>query len=166
VSPVRGRCQTGFGRTTNTHGFIGGDLYVDHASGKIFHRPQTDLSAATTAASDLGFKISSYHSDNSVFASAEFKSHCSLLGQTISFGGPSAHHQNGIAERGIGTAYPSLQGQTSFISWSLAPAMQCQPLGPLPWITPFGSTTASPNHPWVACPMMSFGQALDPIMLT
>jgi hypothetical protein len=66
VSPVRGRCQTGFGRTTSTHGFVGGALYVDHASGKIFHHPQTDLTASTTirgkqiveaAASDLGFKI-------------------------------------------------------------------------------------------------------------
>jgi transposase InsO family protein len=111
VSPVRGHCQTGFGRTTSTHGFVGGALYVDHASGKIFHHPQTDLTASTTIrgkqiieaeATDLGFKIQSYHSDNGVFASQEFKGHCASLGQSMSFSGPGAHHQNGISERGIG----------------------------------------------------------------
>jgi hypothetical protein len=74
-----------YGRNTKASGYVGGALYVDHASGKIFHHPQTDLSASQTirgkqimekAAADLGFCIEGYHSDNGIFASAEFKAHC------------------------------------------------------------------------------------------
>ena len=50
-----------------------------------------------------GFKIKSYHSDNGIFASAEFKTDCKELEQKIDFSGVGAQHQNGIAERNIGT---------------------------------------------------------------
>jgi transposase InsO family protein len=41
--------------------------------------------------------------DNGVFGSAEFRSHCCSLGQSIRFSGVGAHHQNGITERAIRT---------------------------------------------------------------
>jgi transposase InsO family protein len=38
-----------------------------------------------------------------VFASKEFREHCTRLGQELSFSGVGAHHQNGVAERAIQT---------------------------------------------------------------
>jgi transposase InsO family protein len=103
----RGRQIDTFGRNTSTKCYVGGALYVDHASVKIFHYPQTDLTAEQTirgkqivarAAEDAGFSIKAYHSDNGIFASTEFRDHCASLKQSISFSGAHAHHQNGIAE--------------------------------------------------------------------
>jgi hypothetical protein len=65
-----GRCLDTYGWNTKASGYVGGALYVNHASGKIFHHPQTDLSASQTirgkqivekAAADLGFRIGGYH---------------------------------------------------------------------------------------------------------
>ena len=112
VCTDRGRRLDTFGRNTSTKGYVGGALYVDHASGKVFHYPQTDLTAEQTirgkqiverAAEDAGFTVKGYHTDNGIFASAEFREHCSTLKQSLSFSGAHAHHQNGIAERSIGT---------------------------------------------------------------
>jgi hypothetical protein len=67
----RGRHLDTYGRNTKASGYVGGALYVDHASGKIIHHPQTDLSASQTiqgkqfvekAAADLGFHIGGCHS--------------------------------------------------------------------------------------------------------
>eukprot|EP00956_Cyclotella_meneghiniana_P007012 scaffold9457_cov86-Cyclotella_meneghiniana.AAC.2 len=88
VSPTKGRNLDGYGKATASNGYTGGAIYVDHASGKIFHFPQTSLSASETlrgkqsverAATDLGFRVKSYHSDNGIFASAEFQAHCGSL---------------------------------------------------------------------------------------
>jgi hypothetical protein len=54
-------------------------------------------------ARDEGFRIKSYHSDNGIFASPDFKHHCSLQNQKYNFGAVGAKHQNGIAERNIKT---------------------------------------------------------------
>jgi hypothetical protein len=107
-----GRCLDTFGCTTSTRSYVGGALYVDHASGKIFHYPQTDISADTTirgkqivekAAARAGFKVQAYHTDNEIFASTEFRNHCNAQEQELSYSGPHAHHPNGIAERSFGT---------------------------------------------------------------
>jgi hypothetical protein len=52
---------------------------------------------------DKGFKIKKYHSDNSIFSSAEFKAHCELQNKKYRFRGVGAHHQNGVAERNLKT---------------------------------------------------------------
>ena len=112
VSPVKGRRVDGYGKRTQLDGYVGGAIYVDHASAKIFHHPQASLSAADTLrgkqiieqeAHDLGRKIESYHSDNGIFAQKEFKDHCEHQKQKLSFCGVGAHHQNGIAEINIKT---------------------------------------------------------------
>eukprot|EP00804_Cyclotella_cryptica_P011604 CCRYP_020926-RA/>CCRYP_020926-RA protein AED:0.37 eAED:0.37 QI:0/0/0/1/0/0/2/0/251 len=54
-------------------------------------------------AADVSVSVKQYHSDNGVFGSAEFCSHCQELGQTMRFSGVGAHHQYGIAERAIRT---------------------------------------------------------------
>jgi hypothetical protein len=48
VSPLRGRLVTGYGTKTSTEGYTGGAIYVDHASGKIFHYPQVSLDSEST----------------------------------------------------------------------------------------------------------------------
>ena len=55
-------------------------------------------------AKNEGFTIKAYHSDNGVFAAAEFKQDCERLDQSIDFSGVGAQHQNGVAERNIKTA--------------------------------------------------------------
>eukprot|EP00804_Cyclotella_cryptica_P029262 CCRYP_011688-RA/>CCRYP_011688-RA protein AED:0.41 eAED:0.29 QI:0/0/0/1/1/1/2/0/509 len=54
-------------------------------------------------AADVGVTIKGYHSDNGVFSSAAFRSHCDGLKQSLRFSGVGAHHQNGVAERAIQT---------------------------------------------------------------
>jgi hypothetical protein len=108
----RGRRWDTFGRNTGKHGYIGGALYVDHASGKVFHYPQTDLTAEQTicgkqtvekGARDAGIEVKSYHTDNGTFTSAEFRARCDAQIQDLSFSGAHTHHQNSIAEHSIGT---------------------------------------------------------------
>ena len=112
VSPERGRRLDTFGKTTHLHGYTGGAIYVDHASGKLFHFPQVHLDGPETIrgkqvieqeALDLGWSVKAYHSDNGIFSSDAFRAHCDELNQTLSFSAPGAKHQNGIAERAIGT---------------------------------------------------------------
>ena len=52
-------------------------------------------------ASDQGIKIQHYHCDNGVFRANQWKDHCTIQGQGLSFAGVNAHHQNGRAERHI-----------------------------------------------------------------
>ena len=109
-SPITGRLPHTYGRERN--GYTCGSLFVDHASGKIFNFSQYSNTAAETIRSairleamarDEGFRIKSYHSDNGIFASPDFKHHCSLQNQKYNFGAVGAKHQNGIAERNIKT---------------------------------------------------------------
>jgi hypothetical protein len=109
-SPINGRLPHTYGRERN--GYTCGSLFVDHASGKIFNFPQYSNTATETIRSamrleamarDEGFKIKSYHSDNGIFSSPDFKQHCSLQNQKYNFGAVGAKHQNGIAERNIKT---------------------------------------------------------------
>lgn len=97
---------------SSTHTMVGGTLFVDHCSGKITTCHQSSLDSASTLAEkrsldreaiDLGFKISSFRSDNGVFKSKEMMSDMHRLRQTIQFSGVGAKHQNGVAERGIRT---------------------------------------------------------------
>jgi hypothetical protein len=112
VSPTRGRRVDGYGRATHRDGYVGGAVFVDHASSKVFHQPQTDLSASSTIfgkqrveneAQSCGISVKKYHSDNGVFCSHEFREHCNGQNQDLDFSAPGAKHQNGVAERAIGT---------------------------------------------------------------
>lgn len=112
ISPIPGRAIANSGYSSSAHGYNCGTIYVDHASGFMFVRHQTSTSAAETIRSklllerearDVGVKIRKYHSDNGVFSSKEFKSHCDELNQKLTFSGVGAKFQNGVAERGIQT---------------------------------------------------------------
>ena len=90
----------------------GDTLFVDHCSKFIFIHNQVSLGAGETLVAKrafgtllpyFGFSALSYHGDNGIFESQAFKDDCSAKGQTISFSGSGAHHQNGVAECSIQT---------------------------------------------------------------
>ena len=69
-------------------------------------------------ARDEGFKVKSYHSDNGIFVSAEFKSDSKKHDQKIGFSGVSAQHQNGVAEQNIKNQFqPQSQRKEWVIHW-------------------------------------------------
>jgi hypothetical protein len=85
---------------------------VDHASRKVFLNHQSSLRAADTLlgkrlvehqANQYGIRIKCYHADNGTFASNEFQADCEAKAQQLTFSASNAHHQNGVAERYIGT---------------------------------------------------------------
>jgi hypothetical protein len=87
-------------------------FFVDHASDFVnisLHHSTGAMEAVTAKhrfeklAADFGVKISKYHGDNGVYATKLFKDSCSVFQQDHDFCGVNAHHQNGIAERMIGT---------------------------------------------------------------
>jgi hypothetical protein len=48
ISPVPGRVISKSGHSSTSHGYVGGMLYVDHASSWIFHRVQRTIAASDT----------------------------------------------------------------------------------------------------------------------
>ena len=85
-------------------------VFVDHFSGLDYVHFQESTSALETVeakqaferfARDRGVSVEHYHCDNGVFASRGFREEIQRCGQTISFCGVGAHHQNGVAERRI-----------------------------------------------------------------
>jgi hypothetical protein len=108
----RGRLYHTTGRERETDKYCGGTLFVDHASRKVFVHHQSSLRASDTligkrllerTANQYGIKIKRYHADNGTFASQEFGNDCEAKSQQLSFSASNAHHQNGVAERYIGT---------------------------------------------------------------
>ena len=112
MSPVKGRVVAASGHSSSSSGYECGTLYVDHSSGWIFVNNQKSTSAEETIrgklllereAADVNVHVKKYHSDNGVFSSDAFRSHCELLDQKLSFSGVGAKFQNGVAERAIQT---------------------------------------------------------------
>jgi hypothetical protein len=87
-------------------------FFIDHASNKV-HITMSHSTGADEAikakhrferlAAEHNVQFRHYHSDNGVYASQAFKSSCDALHQKYSFSGVGAKHQNGVAERMIGT---------------------------------------------------------------
>ncbi len=87
-------------------------FFIDHASNKVHITLNFSTGAEEAVeskrrfermASDYNVQIKKYHADNGVYASKVFKSSCDALNQTYDFSGVGAKHQNGVAERMIGT---------------------------------------------------------------
>ena len=53
VSPVPDRVIAELGHSSTKNVYVGGTIYVDHASGFVFHRAQRNLTAAETVASSF-----------------------------------------------------------------------------------------------------------------
>ena len=85
-------------------------VFVDHASKWIFLNLHESTGAEEAVNAKLcferaiescGVKAKQFRTDNGVFASKDFKNAVEALNQHVSFCGPYAHHQNGVAERAI-----------------------------------------------------------------
>ena len=116
-------CRTP-GRLAHTKGkenvalrYHGGTIFVDHYSGFIHIGNQVSLRAGETLqtkrafdrfASEHGVKLQHFRLDNHPFGAREFREDLDDFGQTISFSGVGAHHQNGVAER----------AQSTVMSWT------------------------------------------------
>ena len=112
ASPVRGRLPNTYGREAYKRRYCGGTLFYDHASGKIFINHQVSLDGSDTIRSkrkferealQCGVSIQKYHADNGIFTKQEFTEELENDNQYLSLSGVGAHHQNGVAERAIGT---------------------------------------------------------------
>ncbi len=87
-------------------------VYVDQASRLSFVWLQKTATAEETLegktafeqyAKDRGIIVQAYHADNGIFRAAKWVLACRTQGQSLTFAGVNAHHQNGIAERRIRT---------------------------------------------------------------
>ena len=85
-------------------------VFVDHYSDLDYVHVQNSTSAADTIEAkrrfelfclERGVHVQHYHADNGIFASRGFREEVQKCGQTLTFCGVGAHHQNGVAERRI-----------------------------------------------------------------
>ena len=111
-SAVPGRDYNSRGSPPPQEMFNGGSIFVDHASGRIFIHHQVSLAAVESIKAKLaldrdaalsGISIHSIHTDNGVFSSKHYMAHLAGKGQTVTFSGSGAAHQNAVAERAIKT---------------------------------------------------------------
>ena len=113
ISSVEGRLFTGFNRGISMNKYIGGCIFVDHASSHIHVEFQTSLSSHETLRAkiayenqcrDTGVVVQKFMSDNgTAFTSRDFSEHLSAFHQINKFAGVGAHHHNAQAERAIRT---------------------------------------------------------------
>jgi len=96
-------------RLTN-HRYRVTTVFVDAFSDFTFIWHQTSTNAEQTLVAKHAFErfaaannvsILHYHADNGRFSESKFIDDVNLKGQTITFSGVGAHHQNGVAERRI-----------------------------------------------------------------
>jgi transposase InsO family protein len=110
----KGRLFDSKGKTPDHIMYTGGCIFYDHGSQFISIKLQVHLNVQETIAAKLAFEremwqygviISSYHTDNGVFSSKDFIQEIESNLQLVKFSGVGGHHQNGCAERSIGTIF-------------------------------------------------------------
>ena len=101
ISQTPGRLPHTYGKERIEDKYVGGTIFVDHATGYIFLRHQNSLNARETIksktaleqlASTFGIKINSFLTDHVPFGSEEFMNNIELNHQTLKFSGVGAHH--------------------------------------------------------------------------
>ena len=111
VSSTPGLIACLHGGRPTTERYVGSTVFVDQASDFCYIYHHTSLNSEETVKAKLAFEaeakrhgvtIKHYHADNGLFRSKNFKAALEKAGQTISYAGVGAHHQNGIAEKRIG----------------------------------------------------------------
>ena len=112
VCSTKGRLYESHGQTKETEKYAGGMIFVDHASGFVHIEFVVSLTATETIAAkqryeramlSQGVTVVSYLGDNGSFSAAAFVKELNDRYQEIDFSGVGAPHQNGVAERNIGT---------------------------------------------------------------
>ena len=140
-SPVSGRGRTSIrGSLSTEKDLVGGMIMVDHASNKVFVEFQHSFTATAAIdskrkiekdASSQGVLFESFLADNDrAFNSVQFQRALEKDWQTMRFSGAHAHHQNGKAERAIGTVM-SLAGTMMMHAWTRWPEEKDDSLWPL-----------------------------------
>ena len=108
-SPIPGFVPIARGQPTTSR-YRGASVFADHASGFIcvhLHQAMTTQEtidakhAFEHIAEQHAVRIRHYHCNNVCFADRAFMDNVRKAGQTITFCGVGAHHQNGVAERRI-----------------------------------------------------------------
>ena len=112
-SSATGRLPHTRGLEKNSLRYNGGLIAVDVATGKVFLRHQVSLACGETVQAlqsivqdvrSHGVSVKSIHTDNAPFNALEFRDYVAHeLHARQTFSGVGAHHQDGIAERAIGT---------------------------------------------------------------
>ena len=111
VSSLPGRALTASGKPTKLK-YTTISIFVDSISKKIFAEFQETATAEETIAAktsveqqafEEGVKFKRFRANNGIYKSKEFHLNIEKCGQTITFCGVGAHHQNGVAERYIRT---------------------------------------------------------------
>jgi Reverse transcriptase (RNA-dependent DNA polymerase) len=106
VSPTPGLVAQMKGFITGQR-YTGATIFVDHFSNLSFVYLQKGLTIVETLeakaaferyASAHGVTIRHYQTDNGIFETDSFRRSVEMAGQTISYAGVNAHHQNGHAE--------------------------------------------------------------------
>ena len=112
VCSNKGRLLESRGKTSEDHMHSGGCIFIDHATGYVHVEHQVKLTTHETLfakqrfenhSHDYGVIIQQYQADNGIFDSRGFEAELQEYKQIIKFAGVGAHHQNGVAERGIQT---------------------------------------------------------------
>ena len=90
--------------------YTGACVFVDQFSGLSYTHLLVNKTAANLAAAKdafllycrkYGVAVKHFHANNSIFESKEFRKSVESTGQTISYCGVNAHHQNGVAKKQI-----------------------------------------------------------------
>ncbi len=107
------RLRTGYGRESQDRCFQGSTIYNDAALGLIWVENQVSLGANKTVMGKAHFEqwlwdqcvseVKHYHGDNGIFSAEEYHRDCDEKGQSQSFSGVGAQHQNARAEQAIQT---------------------------------------------------------------
>lgn len=112
ICSTKGRLYESHGQSKETEKYAGGMIFVDHASGFVHIEFVVSLTASETIAAkqryertmlSQGVTVVSYLGDNGTFSAAAFVKELNDRYQNIDFSGVGAPHQNGVAERNIGT---------------------------------------------------------------
>ena len=110
-SRLKGRTFDSFGKATSDQ-YIGGCIFVDHASSYVHMEFQLGFSAIETIWAKQNFEKYAFNNgvipltyltDSGAFKANKFVQHICEHNQKIQYCGTNAHHQNGVAERAIRT---------------------------------------------------------------
>ena len=108
-SRILWRTRDSYGEPSSDQ-YKGGCIFVDHGTGYLHVEHQLRFSAVETIRAkqsyenmdfEHGVVVQSYLTDSGSFKANAFVQHICEHAQQIKYCGPSAHHQNGVAERSI-----------------------------------------------------------------
>ena len=95
-------------------------IFKDHATGFVFVEPVVNFSAGEAIRakrtferemSSMGVTVLNCHTDNGVFTAVAFQDELAGMEQGLTLSGVGAHHQNAVAECGIGILFGLAQTQ-------------------------------------------------------